>query len=183
MASVVARVEELFAARGDAAYFGEAISQTEHALQTAWLAEKSGASPALIVAALLHDIGHLLHALPENCAEQGIDDTHEELGARYLETCFGPAVSEPVRLHVAAKRYLCAVDPRYRATLSAASERSLQLQGGPMTSAEIASFETAAGAHDAVALRLWDDEAKINGLLTPPLGHFRRYLEEMLAGK
>ena len=98
-------VLDLFHDRGSAAYFGENVSQTEHALQAAWAAEKAGAEPALIVAALLHDIGHLLHPLPEDCAQRGQDDRHEELGAQWVEQTFGPAVSEPIRLHVSAKGF------------------------------------------------------------------------------
>src|SRR6516225_6317978 len=117
---------------------GEPVSQTEHALQTAWAAEQAGAASALIAAALLHDIGHLLHDLPEDCAHHGIDDAHEVRGARWLVQHFGPDVTEPVRLHVPAKRYLCSTDPAYRSQLSEASELSLKLQGGPFTPAEVA---------------------------------------------
>lgn len=169
---VVERIATLFAARGDNAYHGEKVSQTEHALQAAWAGEKDGASDALIAAALLHDIGHLLHDLGEDAAERGIDDRHENGGAHWLARYFGPEVVEPVRLHVAAKRYLCAVDASYRAELSPASELSLQLQGGPMSESEVAHFAAGTYAQDAVALRRWDDQAKIENLQTPPLEHF-----------
>ena len=99
------------------------MSQNEHALQAALLAEKSGAKPALIAAALLHDIGHLLHELPEDIAEQGVDTQHEALGSAWLSQHFGPEVSESVRLHVAAKRYLCRVEPAYFDALSEASKQ------------------------------------------------------------
>src|SRR5262249_42166074 len=134
-AAVVPFVLGLFAERGSAEYGGEAVSQTEHALQSAWAAEKAGADSAPITAALLHDVGHLLHRLPENCAEMGVDDRHEELGARWLQRHFGPEVSEPVRLHVPAKRYLCAIEPGYLERLSPASNLSLRLQGGVFTPA------------------------------------------------
>src|SRR5262245_50330016 len=130
--TTVDTIMELFAVAGKAAYYGEAVSQTEHALQTAHLAVGAGANDELVVAALLHDIGHLLRGLPEDVAQHGIDDTHEEIGAAWLERHFRPAVSVPVRLHVPAKRYLCAVDPCYAGSLSAASQLSLRLQGGPM---------------------------------------------------
>src|SRR5262249_49953725 len=113
-------VLRLFKERGDAAYLGEPVSQTEHALQAARAAERAGAAAALVAAALLHDVGHLLHDLPEDCARAGIDDAHEERGGRWLGRHFGPDVVEPVRLHVAAKRYLCASDPTYLGRLSEA---------------------------------------------------------------
>jgi phosphonate degradation associated HDIG domain protein len=177
MTDPVGRILTLFRERGDAAYLGEAVSQTEHALQTAWAAEKAGADSDLIAAALLHDIGHLLHHFPEDCADHGVDDRHEELGARWLARHFGPAVSEPVRLHVPAKRYLCAVEPKYLHGLSPASTRSLQLQGGPFTPEEAAHFRDGPFSRAAVLLRRWDEEAKVPGLKTPDLEHFRPHLE------
>jgi phosphonate degradation associated HDIG domain protein len=168
---------DLFQKRGDAAYLGEPVSQTEHALQTAWLAEQASADGALIAAALLHDVGHLLHDLPEDCALAGIDDAHEVRGQRWLARHFGPDVTEPVRLHVAAKRFLCATDPGYLGLLSEASLRSLQLQGGPFTPDEAAQFRLHPHGEAAVVLRRFDEQAKIPGLPTPPLEHFRPYLE------
>lgn len=179
-AAVIERIFTLFRERGDAAYIGEPVSQTEHALQAAWAAEKAQAGSALVVAALLHDIGHLLHHLPEDCAQAGIDDRHEALGARWVERHFGPAVSEPIRLHVPAKRYLCATEPGYRDTLSAASVLSLQLQGGPFSPAESSAFQQSPHRAGAVALRRWDDAAKIPGLPTPDLEHFRPHLEAVV---
>jgi phosphonate degradation associated HDIG domain protein len=170
----------LFHEFGDTAYLGEPVSQTEHALQAAWAAEQAGAEPALIAAALLHDIGHLLHVLPEDCAEAGLDDTHEARGAQFLAPCFGPEVVEPIRLHVPAKRYLCSAEPGYLDQLSEASQRSLRLQGGPFTRTEAEAFLRHPHAQSAVALRRWDEEAKIAGLPTPPLDHFRPYLEAVL---
>lgn len=170
-------VIHLFKKRGDASYIGEPVSQTEHALQAAWAAEQAGASPALVTAALLHDIGHLLHDLPEDCALEGINDAHEELGARWLVKHFGPEVTEPVRLHVPAKRYLCTTDPTYQGRLSEASVLSLKLQGGPFTPDEVAEFRRNPYADAAVALRRHDEQAKIRGLVTPPLEHFRPFME------
>jgi phosphonate degradation associated HDIG domain protein len=171
-------VLRLFAERGDSGYGGEAVTQREHALQTALLAEESGADSALVAAALLHDIGHLLHRLPNDAPEQGKDDRHETLAARWLEKRFPPAVTEPVRLHVAAKRYLCAVDPEYRARLSAPSESSLKLQGGPMTADEAAAFAAGPYAAASTMLRRWDDEAKDPEKSAPPVDHFIRRLAE-----
>lgn len=170
-------VVELFAARGSTAYFGEAVTQSEHALQTAQLARSDGAPPALVVAALLHDVGHLLHTAGEDVAERGIDTRHERIGARWLLPRFGAHVSEPVRLHVAAKRYLCGVDAGYRGRLSPASVQSLELQGGVMRLGEARQFERQDHWCEAVRLRLWDEEAKVPGLQTPLFEEFRDAIE------
>lgn len=159
-------------------YFGEAVTQLEHALQTAALAERSGAPEALVVAALLHDIGHLLHGLDEQAADQGIDARHEEVGQDWLASRFSPAVSEPVRLHVAAKRYLCATDPAYVSGLSEASRQSLMLQGGPMSLSEVHAFERTPWARDAIRLRRWDDAAKVPGLRVPDVTHYLARIDQ-----
>ncbi len=172
-------VKCLFEARGSAWYGGEAVSQLEHALQAATFAERESAPPALIVAALLHDVGHLLHDLPENAAHNGIDDRHEALATAWLSRRFGPDVAEPAGMHVAAKRYLCAVDADYMARLSPASQQSLRVQGGPMSDDEVSEFENSPFFADAVRLRRWDDAAKIAGLETPPLDHFAPYVHRV----
>jgi phosphonate degradation associated HDIG domain protein len=179
--SVIDEIFSLFLNRGQGAYFGEAVTETEHALQCAHLAEESGAGSELIAAALLHDIGHLLHNLGEDIAEQGRDGRHEEGGAAWLARHFGPAVVDPVRLHVAAKRYLCAVEPDYRAGLSSASRLSLGLQGGPFTPDEVRCFEQEPGGRSAVAVRRWDDAAKVPGWAVPGLEHYRKHLEAVLS--
>jgi phosphonate degradation associated HDIG domain protein len=173
----VAFLMRLFHERGHAAYLGEPVSQTEPALQTAWAAEQAGAGSALIAAALLHDVGHLLHDLPDDCAQAGIDDAHELRGATWLGQHFSPEVAEPIRLHVPAKRFLCATEPAYRDLLSEASLCSLQLQGGPFTPDEAAQFRYHPHADAAVALRRFDEQAKVPGLPTPMLEHFRPHLE------
>jgi len=178
--SVVDRIFDLFAARGRDAYFGESVSQQEHALQAAHLAERSGASPALIAAALLHDIGHLIHGLPEDIAERGIDGRHEIAGQGWLANHFGPEVTEPVRMHVEAKRYLCRIDPVYRAGLSAASLQSLGLQGGILDEHEARRFESNPFFRDAVRLRRWDEEAKAPGLVVPKLDSYRELISGLL---
>jgi [1-hydroxy-2-(trimethylamino)ethyl]phosphonate dioxygenase len=177
---MIDNILSLFAERGQGLYFGEAVTETEHALQCAHLAEASGADDALIAAALLHDVGHLLHGLPEDIAVHGIDGRHEHAGAAWLERWFGPAVVEPVRLHVAAKRYLCAVEPPYLAALSAASQASLQLQGGPMNAAELHAFEQHPWSRSATRVRRWDDAAKVPGLAVPGLAHYRSRLASVL---
>ena len=148
------------------------INQQQHALQGAWLAEQEGKGDAMIVAALLHDIGHMVHDLGDNPADKGIDDRHEELGHEWLKAHFGAEVTEPVRLHVAAKRYLCAVEADYFAKLSSDSVKSLALQGGPMSSEEVQEFEALPQYKEAVQLRRYDERAKVKGLVTPPVAHF-----------
>lgn len=170
---------ELFETHGDSQYGGEAVTQLEHALQAATLAEQQGAEPELIAAALLHDVGHLLHNLPEDAPDAGIDDHHENSAGSFLRKYFPPEVTEPIRLHVAAKRYLCAVDPAYFNILSQPSIVSLNLQGGPMTPAEVAEFEQNPYCNAAARLRRWDDTAKIPKLPTPPLAHFAAYLRQV----
>jgi phosphonate degradation associated HDIG domain protein len=173
----------LFKQKGDATYLGERVSQTAHALQAAWAAEQAGVSDALIAAALLHDVGHLLPDLSEDSAPDNIPDAHEERGARWLERHFGPDVVEPVHLHVAAKRFLCATEPAYLGTLSEASLRSLELQGGPFTADEAARFRLGRYAEAAIALRRLDEQAKVPGLPTPDLEHFRPILEKAHAAR
>jgi gamma-butyrobetaine dioxygenase len=179
-AAALETIFALFAQHGQAAYLGEPVSQTEHALQAGWAAEQAGASNALIAAALLHDLGHLLDARAADPAVIGADLGHEDQGARWLSRWFGPAVVRPIQLHVAAKRYLCATEPGYFDRLSAASVASLRLQGGPLTPAEVEAFHRDPHAADAIALRRWDEQAKVAGLTTPPLEHYRHHLEAAL---
>jgi [1-hydroxy-2-(trimethylamino)ethyl]phosphonate dioxygenase len=156
--------------RWGADHYDEELSQLEHALQTAALAERAGASDELIVAALLHDVGHLL-GLQAGSASTDVDRRHERVGARYLARLFGRGVTQPIALHVAAKRYLCAVDPGYAASLSEGSVRSLERQGGPMSDEERRAFEQRDGADHAVDLRRWDDLGKVDGLVVEPFDH------------
>ena len=183
MIPVIDELAALFATQGNAAYHGEAVSQREHALQAARLAELERASAPLIAAALLHDVGHLLTDPDESFAELGQDDRHEIAGAHWLADRFGPEVIEPIRLHVDAKRYLCAVRPDYFANLSPASVKSLALQGGPMSLEERERFEAGPRADDAIRLRRWDDEAKVAGHDVPDFDQYRPILESLCENK
>ena len=176
----VSHVLECFRRRGTCNYGNEAVTQAEHALQAAYAAEQSGASMQLIAACLLHDIGHMLHDLPEDAPDHDIDDEHEQLGASWLNDHFVPEVVEPVRLHVAAKRYLCFAEPGYFAKLSPPSVQSLALQGGPMTATQAAHFEKHPHFDAAIQLRRFDELAKVPGLSTPPIEHYRKHLEGSL---
>tara|TARA_R110000868_G_scaffold14669_4_gene67933 strand:+ start:8741 stop:9301 length:561 start_codon:yes stop_codon:yes gene_type:complete len=177
--SFVDQLFETLETEGVARYGMEAINQLEHALQCAARAEAEASGPALITAALLHDIGHLVHKLGI-AAERGIDDRHEALGGKMLNKWFGSDVVLPVALHVDAKRYLCTAEDGYFDRLSPASVRSLKLQGGPFTRSQALEFIARPGGEDAVRLRRWDEEAKVKGLETPSLDHFRPYVETCL---
>jgi len=171
MTDPIEEIVALYRSKGEMSY-GEGVSMNAHALQAALLAEREEAGNALITAALLHDIGHLLHDLPEDIADSGVDTGHESIASAWLSQHFPAAVSEPVRLHVAAKRYLCATEPEYLDSLSPASVLSLKLQGGPMAPAEVARFASEPFAEAAVRLRRWDDLAKERGLATPGFEHY-----------
>jgi phosphonate degradation associated HDIG domain protein len=175
-ACIVDEIRRIFAERGASLYGGEAVTQLEHALQAAMLAENDGADAPLITAALLHDVGHLLHELPDYAPDDGIDDVHEHRAHKWLRDHFCPEVTEPVRLHVAAKRYLCAVEPEYQTTLSGPSLHSLELQGGAFDAAEARQFEQNPFCEAGTRLRRWDDLAKVPGLATPGLDHFLSYV-------
>jgi phosphonate degradation associated HDIG domain protein len=167
---------ERFASHGAEPY-GEAVSQAEHALQCATLAERAGCSDSLVIAALLHDIGHLYED-PQLIDEQ--DQRHEEFGANLLRELLPEPVWQPIRLHVAAKRYLCAVDPAYHAGLSWASRQSLALQGGPFDERGASAFLNAPFSQDALTLRRLDDLGKDPAMRTPELEHFFPLLERLL---
>lgn len=162
----------LFQRLGDTQYSGEPVTQTQHALQTAWFAEQAGADDELVTAALLHDLGHLLHDHGDTPTERGIDDLHQFAALPFLRGLFSPRVLDAIRWHVDAKRYLCATRPAYRAALSADSQRSLVLQGGVFSPDEAQAFIERPHAGEAVSLRLWDDRAKVEGLATPGLEHY-----------
>jgi len=176
----IATLHDLLEGKADGRYGLHDVNQRQHALQAAMLAERDGHHAALIAAALLHDVGHLVHHLGVNPAARGIDDQHEQVGHDFLVEWFGPEVTEPVRLHVAAKRFLCATEADYFGKLSEDSVISLALQGGPMSPAEIAAFRDQPHWQDAVSLRRYDEMAKVKDLATPPVVHFMRYVAACL---
>ncbi|HMG39872.1 MAG TPA: hypothetical protein VK611_01025 [Acidimicrobiales bacterium] len=153
--------------------YDEAVAQLDHALQTAASAVSAGAAHAVVAAALLHDVGHLLELRGDAASP------HEEVGPAFLSALFPEAVTAPIGLHVAAKRYLCAVEPSYAAGLSAGSVRSLRRQGGPMSGDEVTAFEAVAGWRDAVALRRWDDAGKVDGAAVPGLSDYELLLRSL----
>jgi phosphonate degradation associated HDIG domain protein len=171
MTTPLEQIHAAFSKRGQETY-GEGVNQLDHGLQCAHFARRDGASTAQVVAALLHDIGHLIHDFPSDIADQGIDTQHESLGSVWLSQFFGPQVTEPVLLHVAAKRYLATAEKGYFETLSEASLLSLRLQGGPMSDQEVKAFEANPYFKEAVALRRWDEEGKIVGFKGPALSDF-----------
>ncbi len=179
----VDEIAELFGSAAAEDYLGEPVTVLAHLLQAGALAEAAGAPPALVAAALLHDVGHLPGVGDRTGRElmTGTDNRHGAQGAAWLARWFPPPVTEPIRLHVPAKRYLCAVEPSYFALLSAASVYTLSVQGGPMTEAEASEFEALTYATDAVAVRRWDDQAKDPSADVPGFDHYRPLLERLAA--
>ena len=179
--SILEEILKLYESRGDGAYFGEGVSVTEHGLQAAHFAHEAGAPASLILAALLHDVGHLVEEVPDDLAEWTADAGHERVGGEWLARRFPPEVSEPVRLHVPAKRYLLATEPAYLSNLSPASIVTLKLQGGPMSAAEAARFEAEPFHREAVLVRRCDDRGKVAGLKTAALADYGAMIEEWAA--
>jgi phosphonate degradation associated HDIG domain protein len=173
---MIDQIVGLYQAKGNREYEGEGVSQLEHALQSAHRAEQDGAAPELICAALLHDIGHLINDRGETPTLRGEDDLHQYMALPFLRPAFPEAVLGAIRLHVDAKRYLCAIRPGYREALSEDSKRSLELQGGVFAPAQAERFIRQPFAADAVKVRLWDDAAKVPGVPTPSLAHFEAIL-------
>jgi phosphonate degradation associated HDIG domain protein len=180
--AVIDEILALYQRHGSQAYFGECVSMTEHGLQAAHFAREAGAPPALIVAALLHDVGHLVEDVAKDIADWTTDAGHERVGGEWLARRFPPDVAEPVRLHVPAKRYLLATDADYMAMLSPASVVTLKLQGGPMSPREAAQFEIEPFHRDAVLIRRCDDRGKVAGLTTPRLEDFGQMIEALSLG-
>jgi len=180
---VISQIIKLFEDKGQRAYEGEGVTQLEHALQSASRAQAEGVPPALVCAALLHDIGHMVNDKGETPTLRGVDDRHQYAAGSYLRRLFPEAVLGPIRLHVDAKRYLCATRPEYYESLSEDSKRSLKLQGGVFSVEEARRFIGQPHAADAVRVRLWDDAAKVRGARTPGLSHFEPLLREACLSK
>jgi phosphonate degradation associated HDIG domain protein len=177
---ICTQLRDMISKKGSALYGGEQVTQEQHALQAAHLAEQDGAPGHVIVAALLHDVGHLLERDFDQALDATADTFHEQLGEAFLKQWFGPDITEPVRLHVTAKRYRCATRPGYFESLSPASVHSLALQGGPMSAAEVAAFELEPHYRDAVRVRVYDDLAKDQQMRTPGLEHFLGYVARVV---
>ncbi len=176
----IEKIITLFNNFGGSRYGGEPVSQIEHALQAAQLALDMHSKPSLIIASLLHDVGHLLHNLPDDAPENGIDDLHENLGYDFLNKHFISSVVQPAYLHVAAKRYLCATDSSYISLLSEPSLVSLELQGGPMSEQEVETFEQNEWHLDAIKLRKMDDYAKIPNAKTKSIEYYIPMMEGLV---
>ncbi|HTH58993.1 MAG TPA: HD domain-containing protein [Paraburkholderia sp.] len=173
-------IRELFETWGSLSYSGESVSQLEHALQSATLAQEAGVGDELIAAAFLHDLGHLLNRQGETPSARGVDDLHQYYALPFLRPVLPDAVLEPIRLHVDAKRYLCAVDSTYFGRLSADSVRSLELQGGIFSDEQVDEFAARPYANDAVMLRRWDDQAKQHGKATPDVDTFLSVVDRVM---
>jgi phosphonate degradation associated HDIG domain protein len=179
--NIIDYIEDIFIHRGSESYLGEKVSVAQHMLQTAQGAEQAGASDSMIVAALLHDIGHYANDLQMSSLDQGQDNLHQQAGANLLAPYFPAAVVEPIRQHVMAKRYLCTVQTSYLVRLSDASTANLKLQGGLMKPEEVDAFEQQTHFHACVDLRIWDEEAKDPTKEHPAFDYYRPLLEALLA--
>ncbi len=178
--NIVAFIGDIFQRRGADSYLGENVSMSEHMLQCALQAEEEGVSDALIAAALLHDIGHYTGEFPEDALEKGINNHHDAAGAVVLTPFFPALVTACVRGHVSAKRYLCTTDPAYFERLSAASVHTLNLQGGPMSSEEVESFQSARYLDEIIRVRIWDEGSKVAGRPTPTFEHYAPILQRVV---
>jgi len=178
--NIIDFILDLFENQGAKEYLGETVSTSQHLEQTAACATADGASDELVIAALLHDIGHFIGGFSIDSLENGINDLHEDFGSDFLAPFFPASVTEPIRLHVAAKKYLCAVDKDYITHLSAASVNTLNLQGGPMSASEVQAFESNSYYLSAVKMRHYDDDGKVAGLEIKPVTEYKAQMEALL---
>ncbi len=178
--NIVAFIGSIFERRGDEEYLGEPVTMGEHMLQGATIAEQDGQPEEIIVAALLHDIGHFTGEFGTFMMDDTEDRHHEDAGAAVLERFFPKIVTDCCRYHVAAKRYLCATRPDYFNRLSEASIHSLNLQGGAMTVEEVAVFEQNPNLKDIIAVRYLDEAGKQAGMKTPDFWHFAPMVQNLV---
>ena len=179
-ATIVEFIADIFERRGAESYLGEPVTMSEHMLQGAWLAEQDGAPEELVAAALLHDIGHYTSEFGTYSPDDVEDKHHDEAGGEVLAPFFPPVIVECVRLHVSAKRYLCATDPTYFAKLSPASVHTLSLQGGPMSAEEVAEFRRNPFHDEAVRVRIWDEGGKVADMKTRAFRDYVPLLERVV---
>lgn len=180
--TIVAFIGDIFDRRGGEEYLGEPVTMAEHMLQGAHFAEKANEPDVIIVAALLHDIGHFTSEFGTFSMDDTEDRYHEEAGADVLEAFFPSVVTDCVRYHVAAKRYLCAVRPDYFRRLSEASIHSLHLQGGPMSAEEVAAFEANPNLKEIIKVRHYDEAGKRADLKTRPFSYYAPMVQRVVDG-
>ena len=178
--NIVEFIGGIFDRRGGEEYLGEDVTMAEHMLQGATIAEQNGQSDEIIVGALLHDIGHFTSEFGTYHPDDTEDRHHEDAGAEVLEQFFPSVITDCVRFHVAAKRYLCATKPSYFDRLSAASVHTLELQGGPMSADEVAAFEKNPNLKEIIAVRYLDEAGKRAGMETPDYWHFAPMVQRMV---
>ena len=183
MSLSIPEIVQLLGSRATTWYGQEAVSQLDHALQCAHLAELANETTETVAAALLLDLGHMLSverkAMPDHKNLPAKDDLHQYVALPFLRSLFPDAVLEPIKLHVDAKRYLCAVDALYWDSLSSASKHSLELQGGRFNDAQVHAFEELPFYAEAVRLRRYDDLAKVPGQTTPALAHYAALMQQV----